>query len=306
MDYSHIKLSIAIVTRNRPASLDRTLKSLRAQEVHPWEVIVSDDSDDEHSAEAVALAKNYGCRYLSGPRRGLYANRNHVALACRGTHIRTMDDDHEFPADHNAACLDAVVLDPKAIWIIGEYLPTQQKHQMPDCPGQLHPRGFSVMPPDPQNCWAISDGASVYPRVIFDCGLRYLDDYKFGAAYLEFGSRLHWLGYRIRHLSKTYIIHHYDPATRSSLDLRTDLASRFCAMLCHAYIYQPTPVNQAFCRMEMLKQIVLHRGLALKAISEAGLGFNRQRNHILGHAASCQASTSGKPKAHKPQNLMSL
>ncbi|MFM6022178.1 MAG: glycosyltransferase family 2 protein, partial [Dolichospermum sp.] len=45
---SNILLSIALVTRNRPESLERCLKSLRSQNVQPFEVVISDDSDIEH------------------------------------------------------------------------------------------------------------------------------------------------------------------------------------------------------------------------------------------------------------------
>src|SRR6476469_9776639 len=117
------RLSIALVTRNRPSSLERTLTSLRNQDVHPWETIISDDSDPEHVAHVRQLAGNYQCRYIPGPHRGLYANRNHAALACKGTHIRTVDDDHEFPPGHFAECFAAVARDPEAVWIIGEFLP---------------------------------------------------------------------------------------------------------------------------------------------------------------------------------------
>ena len=267
------------MTRNRPASLERTLKSLRKQSTQPWEVIVSDDSDKEFSAEVAVLAKKYECRYLPGPQSGLYANRNHVASACLGTHIRTMDDDHEFPLEHNSKCLEAIIQEPSAIWVIGEIYPGQDSNnQLSPCPGHLHPRGYSVMPPNPQWSWAISDGATIYPREIFDCGLRFIDDYKFGAAYLEFGSRLHRLGYRIRHLTTTHIIHYYDPQTRSFLDVNIDLSSRFCAMLCHAYLYQPKLINKMLCMLEMLKQLSIHRLTALRAILAGTKGFVKQRN----------------------------
>ncbi len=286
MVHDEIKLSVALVTRNRPDSLERTLKSLRAQDVQPWEVIVSDDSDAEYALEVERVAAAHDCRYLTGPHRGLYSNRNHVALACNGTHIRTMDDDHEFPRDHFDECLKAIACDPQSVWIIGEFLPAQKIKAIPDCPGQLNPRGFSTTPPDTQACWAISDGASMYPRSIFEAGIHYIADYKFGAAYLEFGSRLNWLGYRLRHLNSTYIIHHYDPNTRSFLDLSIDLASRFCAMLCHSYIYQPTMLNKALCHLEILKQIVLHRMIAIKALATGLSGFRKQRSTVLSYAQS--------------------
>ncbi|WLT38822.1 glycosyltransferase [Synechocystis sp. B12] len=160
-----INLSVALVTRNRPDSLERCLKSLRDQKVQPFEVVVSDDSDDLYKSSTKEIAQKWGCRYIYGPKRGLYANRNHVALACQGTHIRTMDDDHEFPEQHVEICLNAIRSDPSSIWIIGEYLPTSSIGNVPHpCPGQLHPRGFSFYPKDTQNCWAIADGASIYPK----------------------------------------------------------------------------------------------------------------------------------------------
>ena len=190
MNQEEISLSVALVTRNRPDSLDRCLKSLRAQTSQPFETVISDDSDDSddlYKDLTKEVAKKWGCRYIEGPKRGLYANRNHVALACTGTHIRTMDDDHEFPENHIGDCIIAIKTDPESVWIIGEYLPSQCDREPPHpCPGQLHPRGFSYLPKDTQNCWAISDGASIYPRKIFDSGLRYIDFWKFGYSYLEY------------------------------------------------------------------------------------------------------------------------
>ncbi len=270
-------LSIALVTRNRPESLARTLQSLRSQSVQPWEVVVSDDSDDTFVDEAKEITQKYGCRYLRGPQRGLYANRNHAALACTGTHIRTMDDDHEFPEGHFKACFDALLGDPVSIWIIGEIYPGQSNKIVLDCPGQLHPRGFSTLPPDTQNCWAIADGASIYPRAIFDACILFADDYKFGASYLEFGSRLYHLGFRIRHLATTYIIHYYDPYARSFMALDIDLSSRFFAMLCHAFLYQPDLSNKILCLLEICKQIILHREIAIQSLRAGKAGFARRK-----------------------------
>src|SRR5260221_14186281 len=109
------QLSVALVTRNRPASLERSLTSLWAQEDRPFEVIISDDSDAEIAPVIQRIAGTFGCTYLRGPRRGLYANRNFVVLSCRGTHIRTMDDDHILPPEHLSKCLAAVQTDRNAI-----------------------------------------------------------------------------------------------------------------------------------------------------------------------------------------------
>lgn len=274
-----LELSVALVTRNRPDSLERTLRSLRAQPVQPVEVVVSDDSTDADADRVRQLCELYDCRYVDGPRRGLYANRNRAALACGGSHIRTMDDDHEFPPGHVAACCDAVRADPGAVWIIGECLPGEEDTPLPRrCPPQLHPRGYS-MPPGSGPMWAMADGAAILPRWIFDRGERYAEDFLFGASYLEWGSRLHWLGVRIRHLDTTFVIHHYRHEDRSFSDARIDLGSRVFAGACHSFLYQPSLRNRLLTMAELGVVGLRHRRAGLRAVS-AGLRAYRRRRRV--------------------------
>ena len=254
------RISVALATRNRPESLRRTLRSLVRQDVQPWEVVVSDDSDDAPAAEVRKAVEEFGFRYLRGPRQGLYANRNHAALACTGTHIRTMDDDHEFPPGHFRICLETVRTHPAKVWIIGETYPDPRDTRKQSCPGQLHPRGFAFLPPDADNCWAISDGATIYPIGIFQRGIRFAEYYRFGASYLEFGSRLYWLGYRIGFLPSTAVIHHYDVKTRSYQDKELDRSSRLFAALCHSFLYQPTLRNKLLCCLQIVQDVALRKG----------------------------------------------
>src|ERR1700687_747203 len=75
-----VQLSLAIVTRNRPESLARCLDSIRAGLPGPVEIVVSDDSERIKADETKAVCGQFGCRYLTGPHRGLYANRNQAAV----------------------------------------------------------------------------------------------------------------------------------------------------------------------------------------------------------------------------------
>jgi glycosyltransferase involved in cell wall biosynthesis len=277
-----VSLSVALVTRNRPNSIGRALESMRSQNVQPWEVIVSDDSAEEHAKTVASIVQAFGCRYVRGPQRGLYANRNHAAGFCAGTHIRTMDDDHELPPRHFEQCIVALQQDRESIWIIGEYYPTSPDQTAPPpCPGQLHPRGFSSPPADSQNCWAIADGATIYPRAIFDRGIRYAQSFKFGDAYLEFGSRLYWLGYRVRQLLSTHVVHHYDPAARSFHDPESELASRFFAMMCHSFCYQPTLGNKLLSTFEM-SSLCLRKGrMSWHALHRARAEYRRHTQSIF-------------------------
>jgi glycosyltransferase involved in cell wall biosynthesis len=171
--------------------------------MQPFEVIVSDDSDAQYVSEVERIAKHWDCQYISGPRRGLYANRNHAAFACKGTHVRTMDDDHEFPEGHFDVINRAVSQDPESIWIIGEYNEHPTASSQLGLPGEIQPRGFSGPPQDYDDCFAISDGAAIYPKTILDTH-HYLEAFSFGHLYLEFGARLKALGYRIRLCPDTY------------------------------------------------------------------------------------------------------
>jgi glycosyltransferase involved in cell wall biosynthesis len=245
-------LSVTVITRNRTLDLRRALTSLQAQSKQPAEIVVSDDSDDSVAAGVEALAEEFGAVYVRGPRRGLYANRNHAALAARGTHIRTMDDDHELPAGNIAACQAAIEADPLAVWVMNEVWPshrTLEQGRRP--PPQLTPRGYSVTPTPGRPMWGLSDGAAIFPKAIFDRGERYSEAFPMGAAYLEFGSRLHWRGYRIRHLADTYVIHHV--AERQVERSTYDVPSRIFAAWMHSYEYQRSWCNRAITAAEVLR-----------------------------------------------------
>jgi glycosyltransferase involved in cell wall biosynthesis len=283
---SPITLSVALVTRNRPESLERTLRSLRAQSVQPGEVVVSDDSDDGFVPAIADLSERYQCRHVIGPRNGLYANRNHAARQCQGAYIRTMDDDHEFPPGHFEACVAAIDSDPDAIWVIGERYPANSP-DVPTCmPAELTARGYSRLPDDPDHCWAISCGASIYPRFLIDRDILNADYFKFGPLYLEYGSRLHWLGYRIRHLRGTHVIHHLDLATRSWLSQEIDLSSKLFATMCHTRLYQPSLRNRALAIAETLKLGLKHPRMTWRAWRVARQAYLRHRPLALRQQAS--------------------
>jgi glycosyltransferase involved in cell wall biosynthesis len=226
-----IRLSIALVTRNRSDSLRRCLTSLRAQDVQPSEIVLSDDSDD--LSAAIAMAEEFGARHIPGPRRGLYANRNAAALACTGTHIRTMDDDHTFPAGHFERCLAALERDPQAVWACDEmsYL-DGRFYSSPQPAPQLHPSGVGGPVATPDDTWAIADGSTIYPRTVFDRGLRMVEEYGYGSSYLEFGAYLYHHGFRGRLLRDTFIEHHAEAATLTRGDLRSRLFASLCFNLC--------------------------------------------------------------------------
>lgn len=87
-------LSVCIVTRGRPALLRECLEIvINGQSLgrEHYEVIVSDD-DPKHSAKEV-VGEFSGVTWVSGPARGVAANRNKVAGQSRGEWIVFVDDD---------------------------------------------------------------------------------------------------------------------------------------------------------------------------------------------------------------------
>ena len=202
---SEIRLSVALITRNRSNLLNRCLESLRSQSVQPFEVVISDDSDPELSSKTEAVAKSWNCRYIAGPRRGLQANLNAAVSACQGTHIRIVNDDHIFPEKHFKILQNLVDSDPKTVWILGEYYEMPGAKSILQLPGEIQPRGFHKPIANFDDCFAISGGASIYPKEIFDKH-RFLEIFGY-VCDLEFGPRLKALGYKIRYCTDTYVIH---------------------------------------------------------------------------------------------------
>jgi|SRR5208337_3522728 len=288
------RLSITLVTRNRPESLVRALRSILGQTAQPFEILVGDDSSTDQADNVRAVAEEYGARYVRGPQRGLAANRNHLIGFAKGTHVRTMDDDHELIEGHLERCAEAIRSDPEAVWVIGESSSDASGCvYQPSCPGQLTARGVTASPPDPDACWALADGATIYPRAVFDRGLRLPEMFPFGHAYAEFGSRLHWLGYRIRYLPTTYVIHHYHESVlrRDSVwygDRKLITASRLFAALSHSFIYQPTLANRTWAVLECMKEFVRLQGAAV----QSGLAaFRRHRREVLAFRVATRHST---------------
>jgi glycosyltransferase involved in cell wall biosynthesis len=225
------RLSIAIITRNRAEWLRKCLQSWRTQSTQPFEIVVSDDSDPEFDVATMNVASEFECRYVKGPKRGLYANRNNAALACHGTHIMSADDDHTHPPCFTENILINIGVAPECVWTYSEKHPLR-----PDEPAQpipeLTPDNRIVAPRDITHCRGIADGSTVYPREIFDEGLRYDETYPFGALWYLWGQQLYRRGYRIRFSDRTFVWHHSD----SSLERSEDTAWVEQQIECNLYV----------------------------------------------------------------------
>ncbi len=211
------------------------------------------------------IADQFGARWIAGPRRGLYANRNHIANACTGTHVLSADDDHEHPKDFIEKCQEALKEDPLAAWPIGEVLSWPELSEKWTVPAELQVWGGIYPPRDYSNSWAWSDGATLCPRRVFDYGLVFSEAFRFGAAYLEFACLLHYLGQRIRILETTVVIHHTQDSGRSFQIPVEERASSYFAALMMVLVYQPTMKNRILLVGYFLKELVRQPGTLFKA-----------------------------------------
>ncbi|MFB2898159.1 glycosyltransferase family 2 protein [Aerosakkonemataceae cyanobacterium BLCC-F50] len=258
-DSSQVRLSVALVTRNRPESLERCLKSWRSQTVAPFEIVVSDDSDENYAPKIEDLAKEFNCVYTKGPRRGLYANRNHASLNCRGTHILSGDDDHTHPQDYVERILEVVESDRQRVWIFPE-----RNYNEPNapllCPPELYRSGCGCTPKDPSDCAAIADGSSVYPRQIFDQGLRYDETYRFGPIWYLWGKILRKHGWRISYSDATFVWHWHYAINENRYDdpkqLHDLLECTMYVLFVHAFWIVPSWENITWSILYLLRATI--------------------------------------------------
>jgi glycosyltransferase involved in cell wall biosynthesis len=250
-----IRISVALVTRNRPESLARCLQSWREQSVQPFEIIVSDDSETEFAEKTRETALRFGCRYVEGPKRGLYANRNCASLACTGTHILSADDDHTHPSDYLERIQPLMICDPTRVWAFGEKHPGAKGPI--SLPGELHRSGAGTAPLDYSNCAAIADGASIYPREIFDRGLRYDESYPFGGLWYLWGKTLKKAGQRICVSEETFIWHHDELQNRREdrLSLAKQIAANTYAIFVNALWLERSPLLTFWAFYYLIRRI---------------------------------------------------
>ena len=259
-----IRLSVALVTRHRPESLARALASWRAQTVPPWEIVVSDDSADPTLAAASRrVTEAHGAVYTPGPRRGLYANRNHASLLCTGSHLFSSDDDHTHPVDLVERLYEVIASDPGRVWIF-----TERHPEYPDtpltCPGELHRSGHGGSPADPSRCAAISDGATVYPRGVFDSGRRYDETYPFGALWYLWGRVLVRYGWRISFSDRTFIWHWEEMENRATdrAALRKQLEATVYVHFADALWVTPAAASLGWAILYTLRRVLVPDSLA--------------------------------------------
>lgn len=255
------KITILIPSRNRPISLSRCLKSLNNHREYIGEVIVSNDSDKKYLEIYNKLAKKYNFELIEGPRKGLYANHNHMYKKANYSHVRVVDDDHTFPKDHFKFCMEAIKKDPLCVWSIGEKYPKSEKVYFPR---ELNSRGFSSETKSFDDNAALACGSSIYPRSLFtEKKIFHIENYKFGMTWLEYALRIRKLGVKIKILTNTYVTHYYNKNNRSFNSTSIDLETKFFVILVYNFIYKKKLKNQFLGLYEILKELIFFKPIKL-------------------------------------------
>src|ERR1700730_12550737 len=242
-----IKLSIALVTRDRPQWLHQCLQSWRDQRVQPFEIVVSDDSNESSQLETRRVAEQFGALWLTGPKRGLYANRNRAFRVAKGTHIMSADDDHTHPPGFTAALINAIQSDPEAIWAVTERSPGNPNGPLPEL-GEIRSDGTIGPPENPEHSAAVACGSTSYPRKVFDSGLYYDEAYPFGGMWYLWGHQLRKAGFRIRHCRDTFVWHHIESSRSRQNDvewLKSELECNLHVQASHAFHFTRSPLAAA-------------------------------------------------------------
>ena len=90
------RVSIIMATYRRPQFIARAVESAAEQTFKDWELIISDDSEDDLTEKAVLplAARDPRIRYFHRPQKGSIANSSNFALGkARGEFVAILDDD---------------------------------------------------------------------------------------------------------------------------------------------------------------------------------------------------------------------
>ena len=235
-------LSLCICTRNRPEDLRRGLDSIAAGRRLPDQVIVSDDSNEGQTVEAIATAYPF-VHYQRGPRIGLGANRNACIAAATGSLIAFIDDDVLIPADFVTRALDLYARygqeQPLTIVSGIEHKHTSTEVQRVT-PHNADFWGYQRLKPNGEYRSLVIN-AAVFPAALFETAL-FDDKLRYGADEIDIARHAVSLGYRIV-LDDALEVDHYPSEVNRAEYAQVLETSRMYATLKSYRFYEKNPLK---------------------------------------------------------------
>jgi GT2 family glycosyltransferase len=137
------ELTVVVATRNRGASVTRTLQTI-LENGHPsFQVCVVDQSDDDRTATALQPYTGEGrIRYLQSSPPGL-ARAHNAAISEAATELIALtDDDCRVPSDWLEMVADAFDLDPRIGIVFGNVYPAEHDPSTGLIPGYIRDEPF--------------------------------------------------------------------------------------------------------------------------------------------------------------------
>ena len=274
---ARVKVVLCICTRNRPAELRRALSSVAASSEQPALVIVSDDSDHELQPETADVSREFpSVTYVTGPRRGLSANRNNcLTRVPSGTDlVLFIDDDVVVPREFIGTAVKAFLDAPEHTIITGfEY-----RDGFRVLPHNSSFWGHQEKPPSgAEDLHAVCINATAFPRSLFDL-VRFDELLRYGSDEIDFCVRAENAGFRVLFDPALFVYHERSPVNRREYVEFQD-ASRLYATYKRYRWVERRPVKAALYAMlapaHVLTSVAMRRRrpgdvlLAFRAIAKA-------------------------------------
>lgn len=166
-----MRISACITTRNRTQKLDACLHALWNGESKPYAVVVSDDSPEEQVQQKnyQVVKRYFGTTYITGPRSGVCANRNHAVNALPASEenlVTFLDDDICVAPDFITCAMNQytqMLPQQRNCTILAGVSRDREGHE--SVPTKLSFRGYFCPADIPQ---AVAIHSAVFPRLLFE------------------------------------------------------------------------------------------------------------------------------------------
>lgn len=201
-------VTIGICTRNRVSDLARAIESVVGTGQSDYELIISDDSTTD--ATKTMMRNRYPhLLVLSGPCRGLSANRNSIIERARGKYILFLDDDACLAGDFLPIVRAALEEAGPNVIVTGSEI----NNGVIVAPNDQDYLGFQRKPYVGRKTNTIVINSTVFPTLLFR-DIRFDEAIVYGYDEVDIATRARTRGYTIMHIPEAANFHYPSKANR--------------------------------------------------------------------------------------------